>query len=243
MTAATHAPAKRAKRAPKATPIMVRPTGAARPRLSGWNLVIAAGAAFAIVLMIANVVVYVGRTGTPALCPEGQVCVPPADAAGQIGARWTSPALKYSFEYPVLSVQVDKNRETPADVHLTMPDEDYGPDIWITGYAVSTKSADAAFRQRLADLKQQIPDLAPVDDGSYDRIPAPSLGFVDGVGGAFSGNSRLQQPARVAIVAVSVGRVTVVLSFTLTGAGLNARTDQGVLSRGSTLIADTFRFS
>ena len=243
MTTATHAPAKRAQRPPKPPPVVVRPTGAARPRVSGWNLVIAAGAVFAIVLMLANVVVYVGHAGTPALCPEGQICLPPADAAGQIGVRWTSPALKYSFEYTALSTHVDKGRETPTDVHLVMPDEDYDPDIWITGYAASTKSADAALQQRLADLKEQIPDLAPVDDGSFDRIPAPSLGFEDGIGGAYAGNSRLQQPARVAIVAVSVGRVTVVLSFTLTGEGLNARTDQNVLGRGGSLIADTFRFS
>jgi len=240
MSAATSTKA----RAPKAkpTPVVIRPTGTARPRLAGWNLVIAAGAVFAAVLIVANIVVFVGRTDSQPQCPAGQISLPPAGAAGQVGQRWTSKGLKFSFEYPSVYVKVDAARDNPTDVHLAMPEYKYDPDIWIAGYPASTTSAEDAFRQRLADLKKEIPDLAQ-DDESYDRIPAPGLGFQRGVGASFAGHSALQQPARVAIVAVSAGRVTAFLSFRLAGAGLTSKSTQHLWSLGGSLILDTFRFS
>src|SRR5437763_16776369 len=103
-------------------PVVRRAPGSARSRLPGWNVVLVAGAAFAVVLIIANVVVLAQRTeaGTP--CPKGSVCLPPANAAGRIGTRWTSSDLQYSFEYPSQSEQIDNAHEpTPTDVHLTIP--------------------------------------------------------------------------------------------------------------------------
>ena len=229
---------------------VTRPHGSARPRLRGWSIVLAAGACFAIVLVVANVVVLAERAKTTPRCPSGSICLPPANVAGRVGKRWTSRTLHYSFEYPSALDEVVS--ETPTEVHLTLPIEnlrtyydsseakDFHPDIWISGYPSSEMTAEQAFRTRLHDLEQAHADLAP-DDDSWAALPAPSIGFQDAVGGAYSGT--LGTPVRVAIAAASAGPVTVVMSVEVSGEGLDSWYARNRWGAAGDLITDTFRFS
>jgi hypothetical protein len=222
-----------------------RPSGHAGARVNRWKIVLFAGIGLVVVIGAASVLVLINEPGAAQPdCRREQACLPPsANGAVSLGRLWVSPDLAYSFEYPTdwLRVITEDNRS----VHLKIPTDRVESEIWISGAPANESSTKQLVQQRRNALAQRVVGLKE-DDDSADRIVAPSLGFVRGVGAAYRGTldsaSGPTKPANVAIVAAGNGKVNVVMSVLLAGDGLDHDLIEGLRIATGRLIVDTMRW-
>ncbi|HXY92722.1 MAG TPA: hypothetical protein VEP49_09620 [Acidimicrobiia bacterium] len=227
--------------APAAAPPYV-PAGTTSSRIGRWKIVLFALVGLAIVVVVANVVVLIGRSG-PAQpdCQPDQACLPQREPAA-LGQRWTSSELGFSFEYPPDWLQVVS--QDGRSVHLQIPTNSFESELWVSGVPASEASVDQLVQQRRDALAQRVVGLQE-DNDSPDRIVSPSLGYVHGVGGSYSGTldsgSGPSAPATVAIIAAGDGKVNVVLSLVLAG-NLDHSHIQNYRIGSSRLVLNTMRW-
>jgi hypothetical protein len=178
-------------------------------------------------------------------CRPDQPCLPPSPANGSVtlGRLWLSRDLAYSFEYPTDWLRVIS--EDGRSVHLKIPTARWESEIWISGAPANESSTNQLVQQRRDALAERVVGLKE-DDKSPDRIVAPSLGFVNGVGSAYNGTldsaSGPTKPASVTIVAAGNGKVNVVMSVLLAADGLDHGLVQGLRIAAGRLIVDTMRW-
>lgn len=168
-----------------------------------------------VVVAVANVVVLVSEHGpSEPACAPGELCNNPPVTPVALGRVWTSPELGFSFEYSTNALRVTSEDSRGVHFEITR-DGSFQSDVWISGARATERSADELVRQRRDALAQRVVGLE-LDDGSPDRIVAPSLGSVSGAGAAYKGTldsaSGPTRPAAVAIMAAGNGTVNVVLS-------------------------------
>ncbi len=222
-----------------------RPSGHTRARLNRWKIVLFAGIGLVVVIGAASVLVLINEPGAAQPdCRPHQACLPPSgNGAVSLGRRWVSRDLAYSFEYPTDWLRVVS--EDGQSVHLQIQTDRVESEIWISGAPANESSTKQLVQQRRDTLAQRVVGLEQ-DDDSPDRIVAPSLGFVHGVGGAYRGTldsaTGPTKPADVSIVAAGNGKVNVVMSVLLAGDGLDHDLVQGLRIVGGRLIVDTMRW-
>ena len=178
-------------------------------------------------------------------CRPDQPCLPPSPSNGAValGRLWVSRDLAYSFQYPTDWLRVAS--EDGKSVHLEIPTDRWASEIWISGAPANESSTKELVEQRRDALAERVVGLE-VDDDSPDRVVAPSLGFVLGVGHAYRGTldsaSGPTKPASVAIMAAGNGKVNVVLSVLLAAEGLDHDLVEGLRIAAGRLIVDTMRW-
>jgi hypothetical protein len=211
-----------------------------------WTIVLVAGIGLAAVVAGASTLLVINEPGAPAAdCRPDHPCLPPTPSNGAVtlGRLWTSRDLAYSFEYPTDWLRVTS--EDGASIHLKIPSDRVESEIWISGARASDSSTKQLVQQRRNALAQRVVGL-DLDDDSPDRIVAPSLGFVRGVGSAYDGTldsaSGPTKPANVAIIAAGDGKVNVVMSVLLAGDGLDHDLIEGLRIATARLIVDTMRW-
>jgi len=213
-------------------------------------IVLIAGIGLVAVVAVASALLLVNEPGAAQPdCRPDHPCLPPTPSNGAVtlGRLWTSRDLAYSFEYPTEWLRVTS--EDGASVHLKIPADrlasEVDSEIWISGARASDSSTKQLVQQRRNALAQRVVGL-DVDDDSPDRIVAPSLGFVRGVGQAYDGTldsaSGPTKPANVAIVAAGNGKVNVVMSVLFAGDGLDHDLIEGLRIATARLIVDTMRW-
>jgi hypothetical protein len=223
-----------------------RPSGYSGTRLKRWTIVLSAVIGIAVVIGAASTLLAINEPG-PAQpdCKPDQPCLPPSPSNGAVtlGRLWVSKDLAYSFQYPIDWLRVVS--EDGTSVHLTIPTDRWESEIWISGAPANESSTKQLVQQRRDTLAQRVVGLEQ-DDDSPDRIVAPSLGFVRGVGSAYRGTLDSEtgptKPADVSIVAAGNGKVNVVMSVLLAGDGLDHDLVQGLRIVGGRLIVDTMRW-
>jgi hypothetical protein len=209
-------------------------------------IVLFAGIGLVLVIGAASVVLAINEPG-PAQpdCRPGQPCLPPSPSNGAVtlGRLWLSRELAYSFQYPTDWLRVVS--EDGKSVHFTIPTDRWESEIWISGAPAKESSTRQLLQQRRDALAERVVGLQ-VDDNSPDRIVAPSLGFVAGVGTAYRGTldsaSGPTKPASVAIVAAGNGKVNVVMSVLVAADGLNHDLVESLRIAAARLIVDTMRW-
>jgi hypothetical protein len=209
-------------------------------------IVLVAGIGLVAVVAVASALVVVNEPGAAQPdCRPDHPCLPPIPSNGAVtlGRLWTSRDLAFSFEYPTDSLRVTS--EDGASVHLKIPTDRVESEIWISGTRASDSSTKQLVQQRRNALAQRVVGL-DVDDDSPDRIVAPSLGFVRGVGSAYDGTldsaSGPSKPANVAIIAAGNGKVNVVMSVLFAGDGLDHDLIEVLRIATARLIIDTLRW-
>ena len=204
-----------------------------------------AGIGLAVVVATTSVLVVVNEPGAARPdCRREQACLPPsANGAVSLGRRWVSHDLAYSFEYPTDWLRVVS--EDDRSVHLKIPTDRIESQIWISGARANESSTSELVKERRNAIAQRVVGLVE-DEDSPDRIVAPSLGFVSGVGSAYRGTldsaSGPTKPANVAIVAAGNGKVNVVMSVLFAGDGLDHDLVEGLRIATGRLIVDTMRW-
>jgi hypothetical protein len=165
-----------------------------------------------------------------------------------LGTKWVSPALGYSFQYGApFAVTSDDDRTAI----LTSPAFDAAGDgnhetveLSVSGSPASTASLAALVDARRDQLAGFVLGLT-ADSTSPTQLVAPSLGFIPGAGTAFKGTidtpSGPTRTADVAIIAVRSGSVDIVMSLLISGAGLDDRDIRAARSTAS-MIVDTMRW-
>ncbi len=232
--------------APTATAAAHRPSGHAGARLNRWKIVVLAAIGLVIVIGAASVLVAINEPG-PAQpdCRPGQPCLPPSPSNGAVtlGRLWVSRDFAYSFQYPTGWLRVVS--EDGKSVHLQIPTDRWESEIWISGAPANQSSTKQLVQDRRNALAERVVGLK-VDDNSPDRIVAPSLGSVLGVGNSYRGTldsaSGPTKPASVAIVAAGNGKVNVVMSVLLAADGLDHDLVEGLRIAAGRLIVDTMRW-
>jgi hypothetical protein len=223
-----------------------RPSGHARARLNRWKIVLFAGVGLVVLVGVASVLVAIREPG-PAQpdCRPDQPCLPPSPSNGAVtlGRVWVSPDLDYSFQYPTDWLRVAS--EDGTSVHLDIPTDRWESEIWVSGAPANESSTKQLLEERRDALAERVVGLK-LDDDSPDRIVAPSLGFVSGVGSAYRGTldsaSGPTKPASVAILAAGNGKVNVVMSVLLAADGLDHDLVEGLRIAAGRLIVDTMRW-
>ena len=229
-----------------ATTAEYRPSGYSGTRLKRWMIVLSAVIGIAVVIGAASVLVAINEPG-PAQpdCRPDQPCLPPSPSNGAVtlGRLWVSRDLAYSFQYPTDWLRVVS--EDGTSVHLTIPTDRWESEIWISGAPANESSTRQLVQDRKNALAERVVGLV-VDDSSPNRIVAPSLGFVAGVGTAYRGTldsaSGPTKPASVAIVAAGNGKVNVVMSVLVAADGLDHDLVESLRIAAARLIVDTMRW-
>ena len=155
--------------------------------LKRWTIVLFAAVGLVIVIAAAGALVLVNEPGDAQPdCRPDHPCLPPSPSNGAVtlGRLWASRDLAYSFEYPTDWLRVTS--EDGESVHLQIPTDRVQSEIWISGARASDSSTRQLVQQRRDALAQRVVGMK-ADDDSPDRIVAPSLGFVRGVGSAYEG--------------------------------------------------------
>ena len=218
------------------------PAGA---RVARWKIVLFAGIGLVLVVGTASVLLVVNEPGTARPdCRREQACLPPsANGAVTLGRLWVSRDLAYSFEYPTDWLRVVS--EDDRSVHLRIPTDRIESQVWISGAPANESTTSDLVKQRRNAIAQRVVGLVE-DDDSPNRIVAPSLGFVSGVGAAYKGTldsaSGPTKPANVAIIAAGNGKVNVVMSVLFAGDGLDHDLVEGLRIAAGRLIVDTMRW-
>ncbi len=209
-------------------------------------IVVVAAVGLVIVVGAASLLLAINEPG-PAQpdCRPDQPCLPPSPSNGAVtlGRLWVSKDLAYSFQYPADWLQVDSQDGT--SVHLKIPTDRWESEIWISGAPANESSTKQLVQDRKNALAERVVGLV-VDDSSPDRIVAPSLGFVAGVGNAYRGTldsaSGPSKPASVGIISAGNGNVNVVMSVLLAADGLDHELVEGLRIAAGRLIVDTMRW-
>jgi hypothetical protein len=231
-----------------------RPAGTAPLRLDRWRSTYVVGVILAIVVVIANIGVYIGsHGGSSGLCHNNLPCAPPGRHVSSAGATWASPAFGVAFEYPKGDLEIVPGEDKTDGVRFKVPinslSESYGDltaSVSITLARASAKTAQEMLDQQVSAVGATITGGLHLDNRTDDRIVAPELGFVPGVGANYSGDldtpNGPKAPVNVAIISVSSGNTTAALTVLIEGSGLTHKKINGL--RGfATLITDTFRWS
>jgi hypothetical protein len=235
-------------------PVAYRPSGTAPLRLDRWRSTYVVGVILAIVVVIANIGVYIGsHGGSSGLCQNNLPCAPPGRHVSSPGETWARPAFGVSFKYPKGDLEIVPGEDKTDGVRFKIPispsSKNFGgltASVAITLAPASATSAQEMLDRRVSDVGATVTGGLHLDNRTDDRIVAPELGFVPGVGANYSGQRDTpngpKAPVNVAIIAVSSGSTTVALTVVIEGAGLTHEKINGL--RGfATLITDTFRWS
>lgn len=179
------------------------------------TLAIFLGAFAVIVLGGAGMIALLGR-GDPARdCPPDRECGNPPQGRPLVNQTvWRSEELGFQFEYDdeEWSVREEDGRgvtleHTQADILVV-----------VAGAPASEASPQDLFDDQLEDAEGRFVGLAE-DTDSADQLYGPSLGYVDGVGGAYAGPVDTPQgvvEVSVAVMAAGDGGVSAVAAI-LTG--------------------------
>lgn len=193
----------------------------------------------AIILLLAN-----EPDPAEAPCKPHVPCVlSRSPGAQELGTLWSSRDLGYSFEYPkYLSVSSEDGKSVQLGARTT---SGFEVQIWVTGARAGASSVEELVTTRRNALEQRVLGLS-ADDGSADRVVAPSLGFIRGTGGAYNGTldsaSGPSTPANVVILAAGDGKINVVFSILITGENLDHKRIESLRNATGVLIADTVRY-
>ena len=146
-----------------------------------------------------------GTTPGPGQSPQP---TPASNAAPFVGGKvWRSQTLGYSFEYDDTLWTLGKEDDAFAQLLL-------GPvEVDVVGYPSST-SVDEALQQTLQNVDTFVIGRAP-NTRPYDALLGPSIGYVNGKGGVFSGTFKNADgtpgdTAGIALMAATQGKATVV---------------------------------
>lgn len=193
-----------------------------------------------------------GPTATPAGSPGTPTAQPSAGASpglsgGTVGIRagtpWLSSELGFEFEYYASLWTVVQSDARGVSLRAGYPAR-----LTIEGVPAGEAGAQALLDARLAELKAEVPDLAP-DPRERNTILGPAIGFVDGVGGSFAGSVTNAQggttPVGVTVLAASDGRISVVLTLIVDNPETNrGRSWRQQAARGTvSIVVKTFRWS
>jgi hypothetical protein len=230
-----------------ATPVPYRPTGSTDTRLGKWRIVLAVGVGLATIVVVANILVLVKAPGAVhPPCNPGEHCItPPSPHAVSLGKEWKSTALGYSFEYPADSFVVAAEDARGVRLTASATNGAFNVEVWISGAPAQEASTADLVSERRNALSQGILGLTE-DDSSAERVVAPGLGFISGVGGAYAGTVNTPQgptvAAQVAIMAAGDGRTNAVMSIVTSGESLSADNVYVLRRLFADLIYDTFRW-
>ena len=208
-----------------------------RPRSS--SALLRFGVVLAVVLVIGLVVVSAFTPAAPpAECPpppapcnvppEPPGALPSSGTTGQtgndssaelvVGTAWTSSTYGFSLHYNPDEWVL---QEDQADLlQVISPSDSNGSERgdWVIVEGVPAASATPAqlIQQRVATLRQSVPDLAP-DSGSYYQVNGAEIGNVPGIAQVEVGtlddtDGTPVAPVRYTIVAASNGRITVAVT-------------------------------
>jgi len=146
-----------------------------------------------------------GTTPGPGQSPQP---TPASNAAPFVAGKvWRSQTLGYSFEYDDSLWTLGQQDAAFAQLLL-------GPvEVDVVGYPSST-SVDEALQQTLQNVDTFVIGRAP-NTRPYDALLGPSIGYVNGKGGVFSGTFKNADgtpgdSAGIALMAATQGKATVV---------------------------------
>ncbi len=190
--------------------------GSAGSRLrNGRMLVIFAGVFALLVVGGALAVSLTGHGGEVAIdCPKGRLCSNPPEGEPLVnGAVYRSSALGFEIEYSedlwkVASQGEDFVEFNPVDAPGLMR-------VRIEGRPVAEASAQALFDEQLDTVQTNFVGLSE-DTDPPDVVHGPAVGYVDGVGGAYTGG--IDTPQGVldgSAVVLAAGDEDVTLAVTL----------------------------
>lgn len=177
--------------------------------------------AFAGLIAVAAVAIALGGQGRPdPLCQPPRPCAPPIETPRlTTGVTWHSAAgVTASYDR---SWNVVKRDETTLELRNDRVL------LWMT-VVPSAAAAQSAYRERVAALKDDLPDLVE-DDAREHRVLGAGIGYQPGVGGTFRGTTfrAPRTPMSVVVLAATKGRATVVASAaTAITDWVGTRTDQ-----------------
>jgi hypothetical protein len=218
-------------------PLPPPPPLPAPPRLPARTLLVVLGIAFLAVVLVAGVVVATRGPDDPQGC-GASVCRGPGPGPGEpslenaqpVGTRYVSPELHYSLEYEEgdgSSTDGVWQREASTDRSISLSTTIAGRSATLDVEAVPASEANpAALLDRVLDrVAGSIPTLAPdcvtIAGTGYASACAahpehtllgPNIGYVDGIGGAWAGDSDGTQRS-VLIMVASDGRLTIAATF------------------------------
>ena len=186
-----------------------QPPGNQHSGLSAGKLILFFVVPFLIVLVIGGVVVFLlQRPPEEPICPDPtQACgippQPPSDAAPfRGGETWTSETLGFSFDYDPEFWQI---AEEGADhVVLAIPTRAGEVAFIVLGVSAADASAESLLSERVAFLEERI--VGFTEETSEDRmlLGEPIIGYVDGVGGAYTGTLNTPQGPGVEVAAAVI---------------------------------------
>jgi len=211
------------------------PSGTARPQLRGISALVVIGGALVVIVVIGAVISAISHPKTKAACPSVVTCLTPGLHTGPDHTQtYTNKAVGYSFEY---STDDDTVTELNADA-VKIVDKKFDDRIILTVVPSSRLTSDQGFQNQHSNDNTGF-NLGAEDTTSINRIVAPHIGFVPGVGSSYDGviessNERVND----AILAASDGHLTVVVSF-----AVGARNDaiaNSARSHATDLLLDSF---
>jgi hypothetical protein len=210
--------------------------------------VLATGIALAIVVVTANVFLLLNEPGpVTGTCTPARPCGPPRAEPILLGKRWVSLDLGYSFEYDAGWFETVAEDGHSVRLQLTGDMVLHGKTLHVKGAEVwvdGVRAVDKGPEQLLSDRRTALSRFGLVEDAhSATTILGPSIGYLSGVGGSFSGTVDANGPVgpmTVAIVAAGNNRVSAVLSFVIAS---NLDPEEVVALRGlADLVLKTWRW-
>jgi hypothetical protein len=189
-------------------------------------------------------------TLAPGATPPAGASLPPVATPGSdsppvvTGTLYSDSSLGYSFEYDPEAFELAEHGDGVA----VLSSKHFDAQVWI-----DAKTADTAPRQmiqtELADVDRFL--LARVtDEDTYDAVLGPSVGYVPGEGGVWSGTIVSRDgtplaPGGVTIVSASDGRITVavVVIVGTPDARQGGETQQHAARSAADDIVKTFQWS
>ncbi len=219
-----------------APPTRHHPSGAAPALIGGVVVVLVVVVALMLIAGTSAIVTAATKTTAKPACPQVATCLAPGHTTGPDHTQtFTEPTYGYSFQYPST---VDKVSE--SDGRVTVED-DHGAVLFIEAAPTSRINAETAFEsQRNSDADANQNNLDSVDTTSMNRLVAPSIGFVPGVGGSYNGTLQQSRPINESIMAASNGKLTVVIIVIVLTQ--TARDVNDLRSEVGDLITDSFQW-
>ena len=241
--------------APRAA-IKYQPAGTARARLARWNVIVIVAAALALIVIVANLVVYVVSPGADtSACPTRAECAP-RGASFLTEEPWPSPGLGadlgFSFDYDAHWFDiVDQN---PRGVLFTLngqprlnPQTDLSSaSVWVAAVPASQATPAQLLADRRSRLAQRMTGGLTDDKHSASTVLGPSIGYVKAIGGSYTGTLDSADgpgaPAKVVIIAAGDGHISVVFSYVVAGTQLDAKKNLPTIRSLADSMLSTFRW-
>lgn len=211
------------------------PSGAAAPHLRGVSAIVAVAVLLVAFAAAGSVITAVMRPAAKPRCPNVVTCLSPGQRQGPDQTRtFSNTDLGFSFQYPA-------NVETVSTIDantLKIVDKRFDDRIIMTIVPAGQLTPETGLENQHSHDNSSF-NLGSEDTTSINRVVAPQIGFVPGVGASYSGViESANEPVNDSIIGASDGRLTVVVSFAV-GARDN-RTANNARAVATDLIMDTF---